>query len=143
MDRLNLLIRLTRQTLEERQTELGAVARVRADAESALADHTQRQQGEFAAAMADLQAQADFSAWAAHAARCGAALKTRRDELGRVEAAARESLRAAFADTKRLELAQDSAQREARKEAARRVDLLGDEQQILRRRMTAESPEPA
>jgi hypothetical protein len=137
MDRLNLLIRLTRQTLEERQTELGAVARVRADAESALADHTRRLQGEFAAAMADLQAQADFSAWAAHAARRGAALKSRHDELGRVEAAARETLRAAFADTKRLELAQDSAQRVARKEAARRVDQRGDEQQILRRR-TAE-----
>ncbi len=143
MDRLKLLIRLTRQTLEERQTELGSVVRVHADAESALADHTQRLQGEFAAAMADLQAQADFSAWAAHAARRGAALKARHDELGRVEAAARESLRTAFADTKRLELAQESAYRAARKEAARRTDRLGDEQQILRLRNTADTLEPA
>ncbi len=135
MDPLNLLIRLSRQTLEERQTELETVARVRADAGSALADHQERLQSEFKAVMADLHSLADFSAWSSHAARRGAALKTRHDELGRVEAAAREALHTAFADSKKLELAQEAAQKLARKEAARRSDQKDDEQQMLRRSM--------
>jgi hypothetical protein len=135
MDPLDLLIRLSRQTLEEKQTELETVARVRADAESALANHEEHVQGEFKAVMADLHSLADFSAWSSHAAQRGAALKTRHAELGRVEAAAREALHTAFADSKKLELAQEAAQKLARKEAARRTDLKGDEQQILRRSM--------
>lgn len=137
MNQLHLLLRLTRQTVDERQADLGNVCRLRQQAETALMAHESRVAEEARFALGSPDTMAAFAGWAAHAARRGAELKTRHAEIDRLETAARDALRDAAADAKRVELAHDTAQRQARKAEVRQADLLADEQQILQRLMPA------
>lgn len=70
-----------------------------------------------------------LASWQTHAARLRAGLTAREAEMARREEDARDALRIAFVDLKRLDMAQDSAARAARMAAARRADLRAEEQQ--------------
>lgn len=130
---LELLIRLNRQKLDSRCAELGEIVRVRSEIDAAIADHHDRLMDEYGTAAANPEGLVSFSAWAAHAAGRGRQLETRRGELRRIETAARDAVRESFADTRRLESAQETAAQAARKLGDRKQERRADELESVRR----------
>jgi hypothetical protein len=133
MQALPLLIRLARRTTDEKQTELGRVAAEQAAAEAQVQAHDAAAERESEAADQDLTALAAYAAWNGKAARERARLIAHQTELERFESAARDALRSAFADQKRLELAREARLRESRLDANRKAEVVAEEQQILAR----------
>ena len=124
---LHLLIELARRTTDEQRGNLGQICSAKTDAEMALALHEERIAAESRIATNDPAVMAALGAWSNNALRVRAQLRARQAELDRSEAAARDALRMAFADLKRLEMARDSAARQQRTIAMRRADNQADE----------------
>ncbi len=124
---LHLLIELARRTADEQRGNLGQISIARTDAETALTLHEERIADEGRVAANDPAIMVTLGAWSNNAARLRAQLRARHAELDRSEVAARDALRMAFADLKRLEMARDSAARRQRTIANRRADNLADE----------------
>ncbi len=132
MAAIELLIQLAQRTTDERSSDLGTIGRACAEADAALAAHENGVAAEGNLADHDLDALAAFGRWAVHAARNGATLQHRRAELDRTEANARDALREAFAQTKRLELARAAELRGAQRSWLRQADIRADEQERTR-----------
>lgn len=137
MGRLELLIRINRQKLDERCAELGNIVRVRSEVDAAITGHQERLAEEYGAAAANPGGAPGFSAWATYMVGMGRELENRRSELRRIETAARDAVRECFADTHRLELAQAAAGRAARKLEDRKQELRADELELQRRMIRA------
>jgi hypothetical protein len=132
MRSLPLLVRLARQSADERRGDLGQIARATADASAALDDHDATAANEASRALADPDALAALVNWTPRAARNSARLRHRVTELERSKTAAREALREAVAGTRRLELAMESIQTANRRSALRRANQLADEHELAR-----------
>ncbi|PPQ27760.1 hypothetical protein [Rhodopila globiformis] len=137
MSGLDLLIRLSRRTVEERQVTLARASQAHAEAVAAIQAHEEGIAAESLAAANDIDALAAFANWSASAARRGNALQQRRSDLARSEHAAQGALHEAFIDLKRLELALDAALETAAAATQKRADAAADELQIIRRNAKA------
>ena len=123
-----LLIELAQRGTDECRGSLAHISLAKADAEAALLKHVQRVDNESRIASDDPAMMAALGAWSNHATRTRASLRTRQAELDRDESNARDALRSAFLDLKRLETARDTATRQERIAALRRADGEADEQ---------------
>ncbi|MBV9826097.1 MAG: hypothetical protein JO001_10540 [Alphaproteobacteria bacterium] len=124
---LGLLIELARRQADERRASLALIGRAKADVDAACAAHDQREREEAAIAINDPAVLVTRDAWSRNDARTRATLHSRSAELARLESGARDALRAAFADMKRLEVARDAGLRQERTQAMRRADMLAAE----------------
>lgn len=134
---LTTLVRLAQFEVDEQRSDLGRIVRARADAEAALGTHDAEAAREASISMADVRDFAAFSAWARHAARTRAKLQQRFAELDRTETAARESLRDAVAQMKRLQTVEDTAQAAARQIGVNRAQTRAEEREMMRLRAAA------
>ncbi len=130
---IHLLIQLAQRQMDERRVELQQAASACADADAAIADHEARVTRESLSAATDGATLITLGAWTRHAGEVRAGLRARHAELRSDEAAARDHLRDAFVDLKRLELAKDQAVRNARLLSVRHADRAADDQQTLLR----------
>jgi hypothetical protein len=130
---LDLLIRLSRRTVEERQVTLAQASQAHAEAVAAIQAHEDGIAAECLVAANDIDALAAFANWSASARRRGNALQQRRSDLAHSENAAQGALHEAFIDLKRLELALDTALETAAAATRKRADAAADELQIIRR----------
>ena len=80
---------------------------------------------------------AAFSTWARQANRARGKLQQRFAELDRTETAARESLRDAISQVKRLQSVLESAESSMRQAATRRADIRADEREVARHAASA------
>ena len=128
---LRLLIRLARQEMDERRFEMVQAVASRAEAEAALDTHAEQFARETQAPANDPVALMTFGAWRRHAIDVRNGLRAQRDIRVDEEAAALESVREAFTDLKRLEVARDQVQRDARLQAVRHADRMADDAQAL------------
>ena len=128
---LRLLIRLARQDMDERRVEMVQAVAARAEADAALVTHAEQFERESQAPANDPVALMTFGAWRRHALDVRNGLRAQRDLCVGEEAAALESVREAFTDLKRLEVAQDQVQRDARLHAVRQADRMADDAQAL------------
>lgn len=133
MQALPLLIRLARRATDEKQSELGRLTAAQAAAQAQVQAHDAAAVRESEAAHQDLTALAAYASWSGQAARQRARLIAHQTELERFESAARDALRSAFADQKRLELVRETRLRESRLDANRKAEVVAEEQQILAR----------
>ncbi len=124
---LHLLIELAKRTADEHRGSLGRISAAKAEAEAALAAHEQGLESESRIATDDPAVMATLSGWTSHTARARSDLRVRKIELDRTETAARDALRSAFMDLKRLEMARDTAARQDRMAALRRDQSLSEE----------------
>lgn len=125
---LPLLIQLAQRATDEQCSELGRVAAEREAAEAARASHEAGMEREMELATTDPVAMMALASWRTHAARVRSGLAAQEAQTARREDDARDALRSAFVDLKRLEMAQDAAARAARMAAMRRADLRAEEQ---------------
>jgi hypothetical protein len=128
---LAVLTKLARREADERQGELGRASRATADAEAALLSHSQAIANELGLVANDPTAAAAAGAWVHHARRMRDTLEAQRAEAARQEDTARDALRSAFADFKRLDIANDEAERQSRVVATRRASLRAEEAYAL------------
>jgi hypothetical protein len=133
------LIRLARQEVDERRSDLVRIAAARASAAEALDTHDAEAAREAAVSMTSALELAAFSAWARQATRARARLQQRFAELGRSEATARESLRDAIAQMKRLDIVLESAEAARREIATQRAGMRADERETARHTAMAEA----
>jgi hypothetical protein len=124
---LRLLVRLAQRKTDECRGSLVEASLAKADADAALVAHHNGIASEGRVAVYDPAMLATLGAWCRHAARAHAQLQARKNELDHSEAAARDALRSAFIDLKRLEMAQEAAVRRERTTAIRRVEIRADE----------------
>lgn len=125
---LPLLIQLAQRATDEQCSELGRVAAEREAAEAALTSHAAGMEREMEVAADDPVAMMALASWRTHAVRVRTGLAQHEAETARREDDARDALRSAFVDLKRLEMAKDAAARAARIAAMRRADLRAEEQ---------------
>lgn len=125
---LHLLVELARRTADEHRGSLGQISLAKADAEAALAAHEQEAQSESRIATHDPAVMATLAGWFGHAVRTRSVLRTRNAELDQSESAARDALRSAYVDLKRLEMARDNAARQERTVALQRDENRAEEQ---------------
>jgi hypothetical protein len=133
----HLLVELAQRATDECRGSLADISLAKADADAALTRHEERIAGESRIAADDLALIGSLDAWSTHAAQTRAMLRKRKAELDRGESAARDALRAAFADLKRLETARDTATRLERIAALRRADGEAEEQYVSARSFVA------
>ncbi len=126
------LIRLAQHDVDEQRSDLGRIIRARADAEAALDTHDAEAAREANLPMTDTPMLAAYSAWVRQATRARARLQQRFAELDRTETAARESLRDAIAQVKRLQNVLTSREAATRQSAMHRADLRADEREVAR-----------
>jgi hypothetical protein len=126
---VSLLVRLAQHELEERRSDLGCVTRARADTETEIISHDEAMTSEASIAMADPASLAMFSAWASQCARGRARLHERFAELDAGAVSARDSLRDAAAQVRRLEIAVETVTAKARRLSARQADAKADERE--------------
>lgn len=131
MQSLPTLIRLARRATDERKTDLGRIGQAQAALEASIERHDQSMALEDEAASADFAALAAYAGWNSLAGRERARLLAQRRDLERQEAAARDILRTAFVEQKRLEVAQDARQQAERADAARRAERQHEDQQTI------------
>jgi hypothetical protein len=131
MSSLDLLIRLSRRTVEERQVTLSQIGRAHAEAVEAVQAHDNQVTTECRIVATDPAAHAMFGQWAAGARRRGTALRQRCADLARAEQAAQDALQDAFTDLKRLELALEAARESAAFAARRRAEAAAEESQRI------------
>jgi len=130
---IHLLIQLAQRQMDERRVDLQQATSACMDADAAIADHEASVDKEVRSAQTDTATLITLGAWTRHASEVRSGLHARHAELRGDEAAARDLLRDAFVDLKRLELAQDQAARNARLLSARHADRAADDQQTLMR----------
>ncbi len=130
MRNISLLVRLAQHELEERRSDLGCISRARAETETEIGSHDAAVAKEANIAMADPATMAMFSAWASQSAQGRADLQRRFVELDRGASAAREGLRDAAAQAKRLELVVEKLGAGARRQSVRREDAKADEREL-------------
>jgi hypothetical protein len=130
---LPLLIRLARQTADERRGQLARAQVLVAELREALAGHERQVEAEGRAAADGPGARAAYPGWVMRAARRRAELAAGLDRAEREEARRREALGEAFAAAKRLELAAGAAEAAAARSAARRAQATAEEQAALGR----------
>ena len=129
---VSLLIRLAQHDLEERRSDLGCISRALTDTETAIGTHDETIATETSIAMTDPTAIAVFGAWASQSARGRARLQDRFEELDQSANAARESLRDAATQMRRLELMLDTVRAKARRLSVRQADARADERELVR-----------
>jgi prefoldin subunit 5 len=126
------IIRLAQHELEERRSDLGSINRAQMETETAIGALDETVTRESGIAMADPAAIASFGAWAGQAAQGRSRLQSRFEELDASAHAARDSLREAAAQMRRLEIALDTERAKARRLSARRADVRADERELAR-----------
>jgi hypothetical protein len=124
---LNLLVEMARRTIDERRASLGEISRTKAECDQALTDLITSQQNEIQIGTIDPAVLVTLDAWAQAMARRRAGLRQRNAELDQKEAAAREALRSAFLDMKRLEIVHDTVELRERTSDRRRADIQAQE----------------
>jgi hypothetical protein len=137
MSGLNLLIHLSRRSVEERQVTLAQISQAHAEAVAAVQAHEDDVAAECLAAADDIDTLAAFAAWSASASRRRDVLQQRRSDLAHSERTAQGALHEAFIDLKRLELALDAALETAATAAQKRAEAAADESHIIRRTAAA------
>ena len=126
------LIRLAQFEVDEQRSDLGRIVQARADAEAALDTHDATAEREANVPLSDARDLAAFSAWMRQATRARAKLKQRFSELDSTENAARESLRDAIAQVKRLQTVMETAQSAARRVGLHHAQTRADERESIR-----------
>jgi len=134
---LGSLVKLARRGVDERRAELSRIEQALAEAAQLVAGHDARAAAEMEAARQDLAAMTAYPAWSAQAMRQREQLELRCQQLETAGEAAREALREAFAELKRLELAQQAAERDARRAALCRAEKRVEDQEYARLREVA------
>lgn len=124
---LKLLAELARRETDERCATLNQIGTAKANADAAYARHEQKFSDESRIALDDPAMLVTRDAWSRHDERVGKALCARTADLARHEANAREALRTAFADMKRIESARDTSIMNEQTLAARRTELMATE----------------
>ncbi|MGD0432311.1 MAG: hypothetical protein ABSA58_14595 [Acetobacteraceae bacterium] len=127
---VSMLVRLAQQDLEERRSDLGCLNRAREDTETEIGAHDAAVTTEATIAMADPASLAMFSAWASQSARGRARLQDRFAELDAGASAARDSLRDAAAQVRRLEIVVETVSAKARRVSVRQADAKADEREL-------------
>ncbi|MFZ6765339.1 hypothetical protein [Pseudoroseomonas sp. WGS1072] len=134
MQGLPLLIRLARQRADERRIALATAEQARLAGEAALAHQAEEVAAEQAQVRQHPASLGDWAAWSRAAARRRGRLLEGLALLRAQEAAAREALRAEFAEVKRLELALQARRQAALRQAARKAELRAEDSARLARR---------
>jgi hypothetical protein len=134
---LGSLVKLARRGVDERRTELSRIEQALAEVAQLVVQHDARAEAERKAAREDLAAMTVYPAWSAQAMRQRAQLMVRYQQLEMASEAAREALREGFAELKRLELAQQAAERDARRAALCRAEKQFEDQEYARLREVA------
>jgi hypothetical protein len=131
MQSLPLLIRLAQRTTDEKKCELARIGAEVAEADASIRAHDSVAAAEADAAHHDVATLAAYANWAGRAINARANLVRRRVALDHSEGAARTALGSAFADQKRLELADQARQRETLLTVSRRAESAAEEQYLL------------
>ena len=132
MKGLPILLRLAQRSSEERCAVLSQSQQERLSAEAELAAYDRAVAAEDAAASVQIAAMGDWSAWMTAAARRRQDLTTGLALLEAREAEAREAVREALADTRRLELALEQITQTERRMALRREQQAAEEAELQR-----------
>jgi hypothetical protein len=130
MRNVSLLVRLAQHELEERRSDLGMIAQARAETETELSQHDAAVANEAKIAMSDPATMAMFATWASQTARGRAQLQSRFVELDTGASAARDGLRDAAAQMKRLELVVEKIGANAKKQIVRQTETKADEREL-------------
>jgi len=133
MRSLDVLIQLAQREADMRRGLLAEAALAKTDADAALIDYDTYFAGEMRLGADDPVVMASAGAWAGHARRARIALDARRRGAERDESAARDDLRSAFIDLKRLEVARDHDIRRERKAARMQAAMRAEEAYLLSR----------
>jgi len=120
---LDTLVELARRNADEHRAALARIGGAKANADAAQATHEEQQANEARVAVNDPAILATLDAWSRHDRRVGQALSARCAELGRREESARDELRSAYVDMKRLQIARDSARQRERAAASQRAEV--------------------
>lgn len=131
---LPILIRLARQRADARRIALAEAERQTGLAIGALAAHDARDASEAALARREATQMAAWAGWARQSQRRRAGLERAVEQLRADEEAVRAELREAFAETKRLEIAAETAARAMRLQEARKAERAAEDAELLRRR---------
>jgi hypothetical protein len=134
MKGLPILIRLARREADSHRTALAEAERQTGLAEAHLAEHDSQVAAEAALARGQPEEMAAWAGWARASQRRRHGLAHAVTLLRGQEDAAREALRKAFTETKRLEIAQDLAAGAARTLAAKQAERAAEDTELLRRR---------
>jgi hypothetical protein len=124
---LKLLIELAKRSTDECSAELGQAGRAIADARAQIAAHNRTIEVEQEVALEDPAIYATLGAWSRHVGTHRSQLECQRSDLEQVETAARDKLREALSDRKRLEFAFDAEERADRVAKLRRTDEQANE----------------
>ena len=120
---LHLLIELARRTTDERRGVLGEASLARAETYAEIVAHEDAVERETSLTVMEPATLAAVSDWSRHAARKRSMLLERHADQDRVEAAARDALRTAFVDQKRLEKVHETVDREEKTTARKRAEV--------------------
>lgn len=131
MRSLPLLIRLAQRETDEKKCELARIGAELAAADASIRAHDTAAAAEADAAHHDVATLAAYANWAGRALHARANLMRRRVALDQSEGHARSALGSAFADQKRLELADEARQREILSAFSRRAEGAAEEQYLL------------
>lgn len=131
---LPILIRLARQRADSHRTALAAAERQTVLATEALATHDALIAAETAHARGEASEMGAWSDWLRQSQRRRRALVQATVRLQMEEEAIRATLREAFAEIKRLEIAADQAAQAAHLQAARKAERVAEDAELLRRR---------
>jgi hypothetical protein len=130
---LPILIRLARQRADSHRTALAEAECQTGLAAEVLAAHDALATAEAARASGKATQLAAWTDWARQSQRRRRGLVQALGQLRVDEDALRATLREAFAETKRLEIAADSAAQAARLQAARKAERAAEDAELLRR----------
>ncbi len=129
---LDRLLAIAEAAEDERRAELARLVQALAGAERELAAHEARMLREWEVGRCDPQSASGLDAWLRGAEAERRRLHARRAGLLRGEQAAREALRDAFAETKRLDVLAGSLRRALRKKAEQRGQALAEDAEAAR-----------
>jgi hypothetical protein len=124
---LKLLIELAKRSTDECSAELGQAGRAAADASAQIAAHDRSVEVERQVPLDDPAIYATLGAWSRHVGTHRSELESQRSDLELIEMAARDKLRDALSDRKRLEHALDAEERAGRVAKLRRTDEQANE----------------
>ena len=127
-----ILLRLAQRSSEERCAVLSRSQQDRLNAEAELAAYDRAVAAEDATASVQIAAMGDWATWMTAAARRRQDLTTGLARLEAREAEAREAVREALADTRRLELALEQITQTERRMALRREQQAAEEAELQR-----------
>jgi hypothetical protein len=119
---LHLLIELARRTTDERRGDLGQASQACASTYAEIVAHEDAFEREVSLGVSEPAILVASGAWSRHAARTRTILTERHIEQSQREQAARDALRSAFLDQKRLEKVHETVDQGERLSARKRAE---------------------